>query len=84
LRRITADPKHPDSAAIRIFEFGLDMLFLILELTPILLKSLAKTEPLDHATAALEFIDKERINLTANAEAARLQKMTETVLAVEE
>ena len=84
LRRITADPKHPDSAAIRVFELGLDVLFLILELTPVLLKALAKKGALDHATAAVEFVDQERINLSANAEVARLQKVSEVAMAVEQ
>jgi hypothetical protein len=83
LRRIAADPKHPDSVAVRTFEFGLHLLFLALEMTPVLLKALAKKGSLDYATAAVEFLDQERINLAANNEVARRQKAAEVMLTVE-
>ena len=83
LRRITSNPGHPDSAAISTFEFALHVLFVILELTPVLIKALGRRTPLDVAMAAVEFLDTERINLDANREASRLQKAAEMVGAVE-
>jgi hypothetical protein len=83
LRRITSGD-YPDSAALRTFEYSLDFLFLALELTPILMKLLSKKDPLDYATAAVEFLDQERINLEANAKAKRMQQATEAAAKIEE
>jgi len=83
LRRITGDRSHPDSAAIFTFEIALDLLFLVLELTPMLLKILGRRTPLDDAVAATEFVDTERINLRANSEVSRLQKAYEIACDVE-
>jgi hypothetical protein len=84
LRRVTADPKNPDSASTRAFELGLDLLCLALELAVVMSKVLSKKGPLDYATAAAEFLDRERINRDANATAAYEEKVVEVTLAIKE
>lgn len=80
LKRIEANPAHPDSKTLRTFEFALDILFILIEITPLLSKLLSRPGPLDHATAAAEFEDRERINLAANTHIAVLQKQAEISL----
>src|ERR1041385_6464688 len=84
LKRIQANPAHPDSKTLRTFEFALDILFILIEITPILSKLLARSTPLDDATAAVEDEDRERINVAANAKIARMQKEAEVSVAVYE
>ncbi len=83
LRRITSNPGHPDSAAIKTVELGLHTFFIILELTPVLMKALSRRTPLDVAMEAVEFLDAERVNLRANREALRQQKAAEVAAWVE-
>jgi hypothetical protein len=80
LKRIEANPSHPDSRTLRTFEFALDILFILIEITPLLSKLLSRPGPLDHATAAAEFEDRERINLAANTHIAVLQKQADISL----
>jgi hypothetical protein len=74
LRRITSNPGHPDWAAIRTIEIGLHMLFVILELTPILIKALGGRNSLNVAMEAMEFLDSESTNLKANLQVLRLRQ----------
>jgi hypothetical protein len=73
LRRIASDPQHPDHEAVNQAAWGLHVLFLLLELTPVLAKLLARPNALDHAIHALDFLDRERITCSINRRAARLQ-----------
>jgi hypothetical protein len=83
-RRITSNPSHPDYAAMKTFEFGMHLLFLILELTPLGMKALARKGPMDDATAAAEQLDSDRINGDANNTMARRQSLAAARRAVED
>jgi hypothetical protein len=83
-RRITSNPSHPDYAAMKTFEYGMHLLFLILELTPLCMKALARKGPLDDATAAAEQLDSDRINGDANNTMARRQSLAAAKRAVED
>jgi hypothetical protein len=80
LKRIEANPRHPDSQTLRTFELGLDILFILIEITPLLSKLLSRPGPLDHATTAAEWEDRERINLAANTHRGILEKQAEISL----
>jgi hypothetical protein len=60
-RRIVNDPAHPDRAALLWWEIGLHLFGLMLELTPIALKVMARTTPLDKALKLVEAADEKRI-----------------------
>jgi len=83
-RRITSNPSHPDYAAMKTFEYGMHLLFLILELTPLAMKALSRKGPLDDATAAAEQLDSDRINGDANNTMARRQSLAAAKRAVED
>jgi hypothetical protein len=74
LRRITNTPNHPDRAAIRAVEFALHVFFMILELTPVMIKALSRRNSLDVAMEAVEFLDAEKINVEANLRVLRLRQ----------
>jgi hypothetical protein len=84
LRRVTSNPKNPDSAAARAFELAMDLFFLVLELLVLTSKTLMKKSPLDYATAAVELLDQEQINLNANSELAHRQALAEAIITVKE
>jgi len=73
LKRIQRDPKHAHSATMRAVEMGLDGLFVMLELSVLILKLLARIGPLDHTVRALELEDQERVTNAVNAATAKLQ-----------
>ena len=83
-RRITSNTSHPDYAAMKTFEYGMHLLFLILELTPLAMKALSRKGPLDDATAAAEQLDSDRINGDANNIMARRQSLAAAKRAVED
>jgi hypothetical protein len=84
LRRVTSNPKNPDAAAARDFELAMDGFFLVLELLVITSKTLMKKCALDYATAAVELMDREQINLNANTELTHRQALAEAVITVKE
>jgi len=77
LRQIQNDPNNADAATLKNFEWALDFLFILFELTPLLAKTFSRTTPLDYATSAIEEEEKERIGLEKLATVARLQKLVE-------
>jgi len=83
LRRITSDAQNPDAAAVRQVQLGMHLLFIIVELTPIFIKVLARPTTLDAALQAVEFVEKERVNNWANAEAAAVQRAAQVAAAVD-
>jgi hypothetical protein len=82
MTRIESDRTNPYSASITSIAWGLDAIFILLEVCPMLIKVFSPKGVLDHATRAIEFEDQERINCDANAAALRLQKQAEVALAV--
>ena len=84
LKRIEADPKNPESGTLRTFEWGLDFAFIVLELTPIVIKVMGRRGPLDHAMLAAETEDRERAYVSANAVIARMQKTSSACASVED
>ena len=68
LLRIASDPEHPDHAAVRQVAFRLDVLLILLELTPLLISLLLPANALDRANEALDFLEGERIVLGVNAQ----------------
>jgi len=82
MARIESNRANPYSASITSVAWGLDAIFILLELCPMLIKIFSPKGALDHATRAIEFEDQERINSDANATAVRLQKQAEAALAV--
>lgn len=83
-RRVTSNPAHPDYAAMKAFEFGMHLLFFILELTPIIMKAMSQKGPMDDATAAVEQLDSDRINGDANNDMARRQAIVAAKRAIED
>jgi hypothetical protein len=84
LKRIEADPKNPESGTLRTFELGLDLAFIVLELTPIIIKVIGRRGPLDHAMLAAETEDRERAYVSANSVIARMQKTNSACASVED
>jgi hypothetical protein len=82
LRRIEANPRHPDSKTLTQFERALDLLFILFELTPLLSKAFARANALDHAAAAIEIEDENRLTHAANLALAKMEKTFEVSIAV--
>jgi hypothetical protein len=68
LLRIASDDEHPDHAAVRQVAFRLDLLLILLELTPLLIGLLLPANALDRANEALDLLEGERIVLGVNAQ----------------
>lgn len=81
LRRVTDDPENPDGPTIRSFETGLDLVFFLLEMTPILLKAYSRRTPLDDAVAACEMEESESIVVATNGRLGALWATRDTELA---
>ena len=68
LSRMASDPAHPDHAAVRQLALRLHLLFVLLELAPILFNVLLPANALDRTQEALDFRDAERVVLGVNAQ----------------
>lgn len=77
MRRIAADPAHPDSWTIRSFEYGINLAFALLEVLVISLKTFSRKTPLDYAMQAVELMDRERSTVRANLEIEHIQRLAE-------
>lgn len=77
LRRIQANPNNPDAKTLTHFEWALDLLFILFELTPLMAKTFSRISALDHATSAIEEEERERIEIETLAIIARVQKIVE-------
>jgi hypothetical protein len=82
LGQIENDKNNPYSAPLTRIAWGLDAIFVLLELCPLMIKLFSPLGALDHAVSATEFEDQERINSEGNATGKITQKKAEVRVAV--
>lgn len=82
LGQVEDDKNNPYSSSLSRIAWGLDAIFVLLEICPMMIKLFSPIGALDHAVSATEFEDQERINSEANATAKLIQKQAEVRVAV--
>ena len=77
LEHIKNTPSHRNAKTVRKVERGLDAIFILFELAPLLSKVFSRANALDRASAAIEEEDENRINHAMNTAFAQSQKVFE-------